>query len=103
MCWAGDHRPDRFLPYVAVGNMVAFKIVADGEPKESRIHRVQLFHQVDAVTVRAVVIGRWKERHEIEPKSRWFCDCHLEVVVRRNMDGSGFQSEGVLLPFGRDA
>ena len=56
-------RPDRLLPFVALVDVVALKIVAAGEAQKRRVHPGQHLHQIDAVAVHPIR-DRSAERRE---------------------------------------
>ena len=62
-----DQRHDGLLPFKAIGDMIALQIVAAREAQERWMHRSQLFHQIDAIAVRTIMVCRWKQGDEIEP------------------------------------
>ena len=77
-----DERADGLLPLETLGDVVALKIVAAGKAQESRVHGGELFHQVDAVAVDAIVIGGREKRDELSQRvpgcatvrTRWLAD-----------------------------
>ncbi len=93
-----DERADGLLPLVALREVVAFQIVAAGQAEERRVHRGQLLHQVDAVAVRAVVVGRREQGSEREVESTGLCNRKHEVVVRAWLHVSRGKHRAVLLP-----
>src|SRR5579859_4662563 len=103
MCGAVDERTDCLLPVESFGNVIAFKIVATREPQEPWVHGRKLFHDVDAVAVGPIVIGRREERYEIKPYRRRLRESELKVIVCGDRYLAGFQREGVLLPIGGHA
>ena len=52
---------DGLLPFDTFGNVIALEVIAAGEAEEGRTHGGQLLHQVNAIAVHAIVIGRWKQ------------------------------------------
>src|SRR5277367_3691114 len=97
-----NHRPNRLLPLKALGDVVAFEIVAAGKAQEVRVHSGQLFHQVDTKAVGTVVVGRWKEGGEIKPEISGLIDGDEKMVVCSRRHASGAQHEFVLLPVATD-
>ncbi len=89
---AVDEWADGLLPIEAVGDVVAFKVVAAGEAQECRMHRGQLFHQVDAVAVHAIVIGGREEGDEVEPEGSGVADGEDQVIVRRGLQSRRFSA-----------
>ena len=77
-----DPGADGLLPVEAVGDVVAFKIIAAGQAQEFGLHGGQQIHKVDAIAVGPVVIGGREERDEIEPDRCRLCDGQDEVIVR---------------------
>ncbi len=62
------------------------------------MHGSELFHQVDAVAVHAVVIRGREERDEIKPESSRVANRENEMIGGRSLHRSGLEGEGVLLP-----
>ena len=52
---------DGLLPFIALVDVVALEIIASGEAEKRRLHRRQLLHQVDAISVVPVVVGGRKQ------------------------------------------
>ena len=65
---AVNARADGVLPFETLADGVAFEVVASGEAQEGGVHGGELFHDVDAVAVGAVVKGGREERDEAEPE-----------------------------------
>ena len=56
-----------FFQSKRVGDGVAFQVVAAGQAQERRLHVRQLLHQVDAVAVGRLLIGRREQRDQVQP------------------------------------
>ena len=97
-------RADRRLPVEAILEVGPFEVVATGKSQEARLHCRQQLHDVHTIAVRAVLVGRWKQRHEAEPDrawlSRWRSRNGLSIGRRQP---AGLQRRGVLLPLRGDS
>ena len=74
-------RSDHLLPIEARLNAIALQVVAAREAQEGRLHRSQLFHDVDAIAVGPALVGGWEERDHLQPECRRPVKGHLEVVL----------------------
>ncbi len=75
-----DERADGFLPLETVCDSVALKIIAARKAQESWVHGGELFHQIDAIAVDAIVICGREKGDELQPQSSGMRDRENEVV-----------------------
>src|SRR5690348_712865 len=94
---------DGFLPVETGGEIVAFEVIAAGEPQESGFHGGEELHDILSVAVGCVVVGRGKQGYEVEPIGPGVGGCNDKACICGWLDvWGGGQGQVILLPMAAD-
>src|ERR1035441_1165916 len=79
-------RTNHLLPIETFRNAAALEVVPSWKSQEGGMHCSQLLHNIDAVSVRPVMIGRREQGNQLEPERSWTVDRQFQVVFGRGLD-----------------
>ena len=98
MTGAIRNRADGFFPIEPLRDGVAFDVIAARKTQERRLHVRHQLHDVFAVSIRAVVVSRRKERDLAEPDRAAFGGGNDQLVFLGGRHVARGQGDFVLLP-----